>query len=88
MQPKRTVVLMDTDSQMQPKRTEAIWDTGSLTAAEIYKARSLESLAEGYNMFLNQFFEIPRRLQYIIVCFLSLSANAGLNLPPFEISCS
>ncbi len=48
--------------------------------------RSLESLVEGHNWFLNQFVEIPRRS--IIVCFSSLSAKAVLNLPPFEISCS
>jgi hypothetical protein len=49
-------------------------------------ARSLESLMEGQNWFLNKYDEIPRRS--IIVCFVSLSAKAGLNLPPFEISCS
>ncbi len=49
-------------------------------------ARSPESLMEGHNWFLNQFFEIHRRS--IIVCFLSLSAKAGLNLPPFRSSCS
>jgi hypothetical protein len=47
---------------------------------------SLESLVEGQNWFLNQFVQIPRRS--IIVCFLFLSKKAGLNLPPFEISCS
>ncbi len=46
-------------------------------------ARSLESLMEGQNWFLNQFDENLRRS--IIVCFLSLSAKAGLNLSPFEI---
>jgi hypothetical protein len=40
---------------------------------------------EGQNKFLNQFVEILRRS--IIVCFLSLSAKAGINLPPFETSC-
>ncbi len=49
-------------------------------------ARSLENLVEGHNWFLNQFVEIPRRS--VIVCFLSLSAKAGLNLSSFEISCS
>jgi hypothetical protein len=44
------------------------------------------SLWSDKNWFLNQFVEIPWRS--IIVCYLSLSANAGLNLPPFEISCS
>jgi hypothetical protein len=38
---------------------------------------------EGHNWFLSHFVEIPRRS--IMVCFLSLSAKAGLNLPPFEI---
>ncbi len=33
-----------------------------------------------------QIVEIPRK--YITVCFLSLSAKAGLSLPPFGISCS
>ncbi len=46
----------------------------------------LELLMEWHNLFLKQFVEIPRRS--IIVCFLSLSANAGRNLPTFEISCS
>jgi hypothetical protein len=49
-------------------------------------SQSLQSLMEGHNWFLNQFVEIPWRS--IIVCFLSLSVKAGLNLPPFEISCS
>ncbi len=40
----------------------------------------------GHNWVLNQFVEIPRRS--IIFCFLSLSAKAGFNLSPFEISCS
>jgi hypothetical protein len=35
------------------------------------------------NWFLIQFVEIP--LRSIIVCFLSISAKASLNLPPFEI---
>jgi hypothetical protein len=35
--------------------------------------------------FLNRFAEVPHRS--IIVCFLSLLAKAGLNLPPFEINC-
>ncbi len=48
--------------------------------------RSLESLIMmGQKSFLNQFDEIPRRS--LIVCFLSLLPRAGLNLPPFEISC-
>ncbi len=47
---------------------------------------SLESLMEGQNWFFNRFREISRRS--ILVCFFSLSAKAGLNLPPFEISCS
>jgi hypothetical protein len=41
---------------------------------------------EGHNWFLNQFVEIQGNS--IIVCFLSLSAKAGFNLPPVEISCS
>ncbi len=45
-----------------------------------------KALLEGYNWFLNQFVTIPRRS--IIVCFLSLVAKAGLNHPPFEMSCS
>ena len=49
-------------------------------------ARSLESLMEGHNWFLTQFVEIPR--WSIIDSFISLSAKAGLYLPPFEISCS
>jgi hypothetical protein len=40
------------------------------------RSRSLESLVEGYNWFLNQFVEIPRRC--IVVCFLTLSAKTGL----------
>ncbi len=36
--------------------------------------------------FLNKCHNQSRRS--IIVCFLFLSAKAGLNLPPFEISCS
>jgi hypothetical protein len=50
------------------------------------RARSLESLMEGHNWFLSQFVEIPRRS--IVVCFLSLSAKAGLNLTLFEINSS
>jgi len=49
-------------------------------------AYSLESLMDGHNWFLNQFVEIPRRS--IMVCFLSLSAKAGLNFPTFDNSCS
>jgi hypothetical protein len=45
---------------------------------------SLESLVDGQNWFLNQFNWIPRRS--IIVCFIS-RGKAGINLPPFEISC-
>ncbi len=52
----------------------------------IYRASSIESLMEGQNRCLNQFDEIPRRS--IFVCYLSLSAKAVLNLPPFEIICS
>jgi hypothetical protein len=55
-------------------------------ATHWYRARCLESLVQGFNGFLNQFGEIPRRS--IIVCSLSLSAKASLNLSPFEISCS
>jgi hypothetical protein len=51
-----------------------------------FGARSLESLVEGHNWFLNQFVEIPRRS--VIVFFFALSAKAGLNLSPFEISCA
>jgi hypothetical protein len=47
-------------------------------------ARSLENLVEGYNWFLNQFVEIPRRS--IIVCFLSLSAKAGFKPLTFDRS--
>jgi hypothetical protein len=36
---------------------------------------TLKALVEGYNRFLNQFAQLP-------------SAKAGLNLAPFEISCS
>ncbi len=46
--------------------------------------RSLESLMEEQNWFLNHFDEIPRRS----IIFLFLSPKADLNLPPFEISCS
>jgi hypothetical protein len=46
--------------------------------------RILESRTEGHSWFLNQFIDISWRS--IIVCFLSLSAKAGLNLPPFEIN--
>jgi hypothetical protein len=38
------------------------------------------------NWVLNQFVVITQRS--IIVCFLSLFAEAGLNLPPFEMTCS
>ncbi len=54
-----------------------------IQTAAATKAYSLESLMEGHNSFLNQFVEIPRKS--IIVCFLSLSAKASLNLPTFEI---
>jgi hypothetical protein len=50
------------------------------------RARSLESLIEKQNWFLNQFDETPRIS--VIVSLLSLSEKAGLNLPPFAISCS
>jgi hypothetical protein len=44
----------------------------------------LESLMEGHNWGLNQFVVIPQRST--IDCFLSLFAEAGLDLPPFEMS--
>ncbi len=50
------------------------------------RAQTLTSLVERHNWFSNQSVEIPRRS--IFVYFLSLSAKASLNLPPFEISCS
>jgi hypothetical protein len=71
------------------KQTEqnGIHKIAAASAKEHYLSPySLENLIEGQNWFLNQFDEILQR--YIILGFLSLSAKAGLNLPPFEISCS
>ncbi len=48
-----------------------------------YSLTSLH-LMEGHNWFQKKFVKIPRRS--IIVCFLSLSAKAGSNLSPLEIS--
>jgi hypothetical protein len=69
------------------------WSTVTCTeplpppTAKMSLFRSLESLMEGHNWFYKQFVEILRVI-YIIVYFLSLLTKAGLNLTPFEISCS
>ncbi len=57
-----------------------------ICSSAFFRAHSLESLIEGHNRFLNQFVKISQRSN--IVCFFSLSAKAGLNLPPLEISCT
>jgi hypothetical protein len=48
-----------------------------LVDPELKRVRSLKSLVDGNNWFLNPFAEIPRRS--FVICFLSLSEKAGLN---------
>jgi hypothetical protein len=57
-------------------------NTRQLVVGVVACRARVESLVERHNWFSNQFVEIPRRS--IIVCFSSLSAKAGLNLPAVD----
>jgi hypothetical protein len=54
-----------------------------LVDPELKRVRSLESLVDGNNWFLNPFAEIPRRS--FVVCFLSLSEKTGLKVLSSEM---
>jgi hypothetical protein len=66
------------------RQGDEVWEQVRVSRVPGHEARlDCKGRFEVNTWFFSQFVEIPRGS--IIVCFLSLLSNAGLNLSPFEI---